>query len=75
MKRSIGKLLPREAGQKRWFQCTMLLLPLGDTCCAQRLQSHMHIWGRVAEEGSSSMTQALETEYSAVSFVVHQISL
>ena len=56
------------------FSATTLLLPPRDTCRAQRLQSHMHIWGRVAEEGSS-VTKALETKHSAVSFVIHQISL
>lgn len=48
------------------FRATALLLPLGDTCRAQRLQSCMHIWGTAAEEGSS-VTKALETEHSAVS--------
>lgn len=56
------------------FSTTTLLLPLGDTCHTQRLQSCMHIWGRVAKEGSS-VTKALETEHSAVSFVICQISL
>lgn len=45
-----------------------------DTCHAQRLQHHIHIWGRAAEE-RSSVTEALETEHSALSFVTHQISL
>lgn len=56
------------------FRATALLLPLGDTCRAQRLQSCMHIWGTAAEEGSS-VTKALETEHSAVFFVIRQISL
>lgn len=56
------------------FSATVLLLALRDTCHAQRLQNRMYIWGRVAKEGSS-VTEALETEHSAVSFVIRQISL
>lgn len=66
VKRLIGKLLPREAGQKMGFSATILLLPLGGTCHAQRLWSHIHIWGRVVEE-ENSVTEALEIEHSAVS--------